>query len=383
VNGGAWQTANTANVSAGATVNLGPQPLTGTWSWTGPNGFTSTSREIDGIPLSVGTNSFVATYTNPGGCLSTETFTITVTALIPTFTDTPVPPTPTPTSGFTGTQELTLYFLAATTGNVTNSPHPFFQLVNTGSGPLNLNNVEVRYWFNCDCTTQTVQTWVDWAGLLPAGTAVTGDVVHTVVPTALGGQTDYVSYKFTGNLVLQPGQMIEVQSRFNLSDWSNMLQDNDWSYTPDTTFTEWSKITGYLNGSLVFGEEPTGTPAVLASASVKAFPNPSTGNGVNLAVNLSGGASGSTASVKDVTGSSTGIDPSDLITFKAYSLDGQMVWTTSVTGASFGSSGEHSLYWNEKNLENQSLASGLYIVTVTITSHGVTSTATSKVLIIK
>jgi hypothetical protein len=62
-------------------VNLGPQPLTGgSWSWTGPNGFTSTSRQISAIPLTVGTDTFVATYTNASGCKSSEPFTIAVSA---------------------------------------------------------------------------------------------------------------------------------------------------------------------------------------------------------------------------------------------------------------------------------------------------------------
>ncbi len=80
VNGAAWQQTNTATVaSTTATVNLGPQPTSGgSWNWTGPNGFTSTSREIDGIKLTVGTDTYVATYTNSSGAKSTETFTITV-----------------------------------------------------------------------------------------------------------------------------------------------------------------------------------------------------------------------------------------------------------------------------------------------------------------
>jgi hypothetical protein len=65
-------------VSVGSCVNLGPQPLNGgSWSWTGPNGYTSNSRQINSIPLSKGTNVFVATYTNSSGVQSTETFTIT------------------------------------------------------------------------------------------------------------------------------------------------------------------------------------------------------------------------------------------------------------------------------------------------------------------
>jgi hypothetical protein len=65
--------------STSAVVDLGPQPLTGgSWSWTGPNNFTSTAREIDSIPLSTGTNVYTATYTNSCGSKSTQTFTITV-----------------------------------------------------------------------------------------------------------------------------------------------------------------------------------------------------------------------------------------------------------------------------------------------------------------
>jgi len=78
VNNGNWQETNNVSVSVGSCVNLGPQPLNGgSWSWTGPNGYTSNSRQINSIPLSKGTNVFVATYTNSSGVQSTETFTIT------------------------------------------------------------------------------------------------------------------------------------------------------------------------------------------------------------------------------------------------------------------------------------------------------------------
>jgi hypothetical protein len=60
---------------------MSPQPTTGgSWSWTGPGGFTSTSRQITrtNIQTSQGGN-YVATYTNASGCVSTATFSITVT----------------------------------------------------------------------------------------------------------------------------------------------------------------------------------------------------------------------------------------------------------------------------------------------------------------
>jgi hypothetical protein len=79
VSGGAWQNTAAVTVNSPTTsVNLGPQPLTGSWKWTGPNGYTSTARQINGIPLTVGTDVYVATYTNSGGCTSSQAFTITV-----------------------------------------------------------------------------------------------------------------------------------------------------------------------------------------------------------------------------------------------------------------------------------------------------------------
>ena len=81
INGGStWTEESSATAtSTSVAVDLGPQPVSGgSWSWTGPNGYTSTSRQIDSIPLTVGTDSYVATYTNTSGCKSSETFTITV-----------------------------------------------------------------------------------------------------------------------------------------------------------------------------------------------------------------------------------------------------------------------------------------------------------------
>ena len=87
---GTWTEESSATVASTSTVvDLGPQPTSGgSWSWTGPNGYTSTSRQINSIPLSSGANSYVATYTNSCGAQSTQTFTITTpsTTLIPNGT---------------------------------------------------------------------------------------------------------------------------------------------------------------------------------------------------------------------------------------------------------------------------------------------------------
>ncbi|MGA2435648.1 MAG: chitin-binding protein, partial [Bryobacteraceae bacterium] len=105
VSGGSWQQTASVSVSSGSTVNLGPQPTSGgSWSWSGPNGFSSTSREIDSIPLSSGTNTFTATYTNSCGSTSTQTFTITVSG------SATATPTATATASASGTTTGTIGF---------------------------------------------------------------------------------------------------------------------------------------------------------------------------------------------------------------------------------------------------------------------------------
>jgi hypothetical protein len=84
VNGGAWQQLDSITASIGSNVTLGPQPLTGgSWSWTGPSGFTSNLREISGIPLSSGLNTFTTVFTDGCGSQASMAFNVTVVAATP------------------------------------------------------------------------------------------------------------------------------------------------------------------------------------------------------------------------------------------------------------------------------------------------------------
>ena len=325
---------------------------------------------------------------------STRTNTPAPPTPTPSFTPTPVPPTSTftptpipPSATFTSTTvvastSLKVQLLSGVTSDTTNSPHPQIQVVNTGTGPLNLNNVTVKYWFNCDCTNQTVQAWVDWAGLMPAGTTATGDVQVSVQSTTQGGQTNYVLYTFTGNVVLQPGQAIQAQSRFNKSDWSNMTQGNDWSFAPNTSFTDDPQATGYLDGSLVWGQEPVAAPAALTVTSALVFPNPSTGTGTTLSFNLNGTQTGPTGSLLDANHPLL-LDPNAKITLSIYSLAMRLIWTQTLTGGAYGTMGNHEFYWSEKDLKGAGLANGLYVLRVTVESNGHKSFTNAKILILR
>ena len=246
---------------------------------------------------------------------------------------------------------------------------------------MNLNNVQVKYWFNCDCTNQTIQAWVDWAGLMPAGSMVTGNVQVSARATNLGGQTNYILYTFTGNMVLQPGQMIQIQSRFNKSDWSNMTQGNDWSFAPNTSFTDSAQVTGYISGSLVWGHEPVAARAALTVASAVSFPNPSTGNGTTLSFTLNGTQTGPTGSLLDANHPLL-LDPDAKITLKIFTLAGRLIWIQEIQGGAYGTTGEHELYWSEQDLKGAGLANGLYILQVTVESNGQNSSAFAKIMIL-
>ena len=314
----------------------------------------------------------------------TATNTRTSTPVPPTATrtNTPVPPTATFTTVVSG-GSLKVQLLSGVTSGSTNSPHPQIQVVNTGTGPLSLNNVTVRYWFNCDCTGQTEQAWVDWAGLMPVGSTATGNVHASVSSTTLGGQTNYVLYSFTGNMVLQPGQAIQVQSRFNKSDWSNMSQSNDWSFAANASYVDDAKATGYLSGSLVWGQEPAAAAAAsLSVSSAVAFPNPSTGNGTTLSFTMGGSSTGTSASLLD-GGQSLVQDSNAKITLSIYTTGMRLIWTQTLPGGAYGTSGEHEVYWNEKDFKGAGLSNGIYLLRVTVVSNGQTSSTLGKILILE
>jgi glucuronoarabinoxylan endo-1,4-beta-xylanase len=120
---GVWSAAGVSSATVASTstaVDLGPQPSSGgSWAWTGPNGFTSTSREIDNIALSAGANVYTATYTNSCGAKSTQAFTITVTSSTGSFSLKPSSSSLSVTQGASGTDTITVTDVSPFSGSVT------------------------------------------------------------------------------------------------------------------------------------------------------------------------------------------------------------------------------------------------------------------------
>ncbi len=223
---GAWITTpeNAATVASGTKVSLGPWPQSGgTWAWTGPNGFTASTREIDNITLATGANVYTATYTI-GGTSYTETFTITVgtttnpivpyievngtwitpssSAATVSSTTTPVSLGPWPQSGGTWAWTGPNGFTASTReiDNIALSAG-----VNTYTATYTLNGTSYTQAFTItvsgtgSCgTTNPIVPYIEVSGAWITPSSSTATVSSTTTPVSLGPWPQNGTWSWTG-----------------------------------------------------------------------------------------------------------------------------------------------------------------------------------------
>jgi hypothetical protein len=167
-------------------------------------------------------------------------------------------------------------YLCTNTSIQSNGPQFQLQLVNDSGGSLALSRVEVRYWF-VEEGTQAQAATVDWAGLMPSGTNITGGTGISVVPTSVGNQTHYLSIQFQSSAgSMAVGTWTQINARFNKADWSNYDQSNDYSFATNTSFASTTAVTAYVDGQLVWGVEPgsaSGSPSTTATVSPQPSPS--------------------------------------------------------------------------------------------------------------
>jgi endoglucanase len=140
---------------------------------------------------------------------------------------------------------LKAQYKAANTAASSNQISPHFNLVNTGSASVALSELKLRYYYSREGSAPE-QFNCDWATLGCAN--VTGSFA-----------AGYLELGFTpGAGSLAPGaQSGEVQVRFNKTDWTTYTQTGDYSFDPTkTAFADWSRVTLFRNGALVWGTAP-------------------------------------------------------------------------------------------------------------------------------
>jgi endoglucanase len=199
------------------------------------------------------TNTPTPTATGP-----TPTFTATATRTntpTPTRTNTPTP-TNTPFTPQPG--GLKVQYRVGETGASVNQIRAMLNIVNTGSSAVPLSELKVRYWYTID-GVKSQEFHCDYA--VVGCSSVSG--VFQAMAAAVPNQADYYyEVSFGSGSIAANGQSGEIQTRINKTDWTNYTQTNDYSFdATKTAFADWTHVTLYRNGVLVWGTEPVaGTP---------------------------------------------------------------------------------------------------------------------------
>jgi endoglucanase len=153
----------------------------------------------------------------------------------------------------TGTGAVKVQMYNAGTTASTNTLNPLFRLVNTGTTPINLADLKVRYYYTID-GEKTQNFFCDWSTV--GNNNVTGTFVK---PAAAKTGADYyleIGFK-SGAGTLAAGSSIDVQTRTAKTDWTNYTQTGDYSFkSTGTTYADWNKVTAYIAGTLQWGTEP-------------------------------------------------------------------------------------------------------------------------------
>jgi len=170
------------------------------------------------------------------------------------FVAMPTTPSPTDTPISTpGTSMLKVQYRAANTNMTDNQIRPHVTIVNIGASAVPLSELTLRYWYTID--GDKAQSFAcDYAVVGCAN--VKGSFVKLGVPRT--GADNYLELSFSGTGTIPAGgQTGEIQTRLNKADWTNYSESDDYSFDPTkTAFADWTKVTLYRNGVLVWGSEP-------------------------------------------------------------------------------------------------------------------------------
>jgi Cellulose binding domain len=147
--------------------------------------------------------------------------------------------------------DVRLQYKAADTNPADNAVKPHFNVVNDGGSAIALADLTIRYWYTLEPNAPTQVFWCDYAEI------GCGSVQGSFVAEARMGATHYLQVGFTSGSLGAHADTGEIQTRFNKEDWSNFTENDDYSFDPSkTAFADWHKVTLYLDGMLIWGQEP-------------------------------------------------------------------------------------------------------------------------------
>lgn len=154
------------------------------------------------------------------------------------------------------TSKLKVQYQCLEAGSSSNSIRAAFNIVNLDKNEtVPMEKLAIRYFYTLEGSGDQ-QFHCDHA--VVGASSVKGDFVQQT------GDSYYVEITFTGGSIGPQGQSGEIQTRWHKTNWTNMNQDNDFSFNPNfTSFTDWTKVELYRDGQKVWpgnsgpNEKPT------------------------------------------------------------------------------------------------------------------------------
>ncbi|KAF3469165.1 cellulose binding domain-containing protein [Streptomyces sp. Tu 3180] len=142
-------------------------------------------------------------------------------------------------------------------GATADQSEPWFKVRNSGSVPVQLSQVKIRYYFKADSPDATYRFACSWA--VKGCSVITGTFGTLARPTATADR--YLEIGFTPSAgSLAPGADTgDMQLRFHRSTWQTLRQSDDYSFGgSQTAYADWNKVTAQLAGATVWGTAPEG-----------------------------------------------------------------------------------------------------------------------------
>jgi hypothetical protein len=161
-------------------------------------------------------------------------------------------PTPSPTPAPSGLKVQ--YQVADPSAPSDNQIVPNFKIVNAGGTSVPLSELTIRYWYTRD--TAIAQTAS--CDFFPPGCANVSTSFVVLSPTRTGADVYYqIGFTSGAGSIAPGGNSGEIKTRVHKTDWSAYTEAGDYSYDgTKTAYADWSKVTLYRNGVLVWGTEP-------------------------------------------------------------------------------------------------------------------------------
>jgi hypothetical protein len=166
--------------------------------------------------------------------------------------------------------DLTIRY-RSTTPTRTDVAKPWFEVINSSKKPVALDTVTLRYYFKADGADYAFN-----CVSAPFGCSAVHGVIGAL-PTPVDKADHYLEIGFTAAAgTLAPGENSKgLQLQLYRTDHKTLNQADDLSFNADdTSFKPSTAITAYLNGKLVWGDEPTGQPATAAGPAAGAPTQP-------------------------------------------------------------------------------------------------------------